>query len=153
MYTYDLLFHLFFTVDPIPHGPQSTRLNKIHIPRNIIFLSEGNFSPIWRNNLGNILLESMVDHPVLFAVITDIITLNIISHMVVPFILSLPYQTAKFQARERKRGQKSSVVSSTRGKQNRILPQIYSDIHFLPSTRVANHGLNTSKRSTIWKQC
>ena len=59
-----LLFHLFPTFYPLPHGPKRTRLNKIHISTGKYSLLEENFSPRRRNNIGHILLYIMDDYPV-----------------------------------------------------------------------------------------
>ena len=42
--TYDLLFHMFPTIAPRLHGPNSTRINKIRILTRKSYLSEGKFS-------------------------------------------------------------------------------------------------------------
>ena len=85
MFTYDVLFHLFCAIDTISHVPKSTRVNKIHILTRKYYIAVVNLSPIWKNTLGHILLESLVESTVLFTVITNIITSNPNPHMVVPF--------------------------------------------------------------------
>ena len=87
IYTDDLLFHSFNTVHHLLHGPKTTRLNKIHTSRIKSPLSEGNLIPIWRNNFGHILLDSMVDSPLCTEVITNLINSNLIYNMLDIFIL------------------------------------------------------------------
>ena len=82
MVPYDRLFH-FFTIYPLPHGPKSTRLNKIHISTNNSYISEVNFGPSWKNTLGNLVPDSIADYSLFFAVITDIIVSNTFPHIVV----------------------------------------------------------------------
>ena len=85
MVTDDLLFRLFPTLSPLPHEPKSTRLNKIYISTWNSSLSEINFSSIWINTLGNILLDTMADYPLCFTIITNNISSNPFHHIVVPF--------------------------------------------------------------------
>ena len=62
-------------------------INKINISTRKSYLSEGNLSPSWGNTAGNILLETMADSRVWFAMLTTNIYSNPIPHMVVPFLL------------------------------------------------------------------
>ena len=84
MVIYDILFHLFPTFSPLPHPPKITRLKNIYISTRNYYLSEKNFSLIWRNTLGHLLLYTMADYTVCFKVITNIIPSNTIPQMVVP---------------------------------------------------------------------
>ena len=86
MVTHDILYH-FHTFAALPHDPKITRLNIINISARKYSLSEVNFSSIWINNLGYILMDSMADSPVLFTVLAIIITSNPSLHILVPFIL------------------------------------------------------------------
>ena len=79
----------------------------------------------------------MIDSPLISAVLANIITYNLISNMVVSFILGTEYYQAQFQVSERKRH--ISEISSTRESKNRMLPQISIDNHCLPSTMVVDH--------------
>ena len=97
----DSLINLFSTFDPLPHGPNITRLNKIYIRRKS-YLSEGNFSPSWINNLGNLLLENMADSKGCYTIITNNISYNTIPNMMVTFLLVPIHQKEKFQEKERK---------------------------------------------------
>ena len=145
---------MFTNVSLIPHGPKITRLNKIYTSRRKSPLSEVNLSPSWRNNLGHILLESMIDSPVCTAGITDLIAFNPITHVVVIFIL-VPklLQKSQFKTRERTREPETIKVFQGKGKaQNWMLPQIFSDIHHLPSTSPENDDFKYSKISTLWNQ-
>ena len=56
---YDLLFHWFPTFPPLTHGPKITRIRKIYTSTCKSSISEGNLSSSWRNNLGNILLDTI----------------------------------------------------------------------------------------------
>ena len=87
MVTVDLLFHLFPTVSPLPHGPKSTRFNKIYIPERKSYLSEGNFIPSWINTIGNLLFDTMDEYTLQFTVITNIISSDPSPRIVVTFIL------------------------------------------------------------------
>ena len=60
----DILFHLFLTFNPIPHGPKIISLNKIHNETRKYSLSEENFNSIWINTLGKILLKNINDSTV-----------------------------------------------------------------------------------------
>ena len=97
-----LLFHFFPDFSPLPHGPKSTRLNKIHISTRESSLSEGDFSPIWRNNLVHILLETMVEYPLWFTIITNNFYSNPSPRMVVPFLLVSLHWKEKCLEREMK---------------------------------------------------
>ena len=109
-----LLFHLFTTFSPFPHGPKSTRLKKIHIStRN---LSEGNLFPRWRNTLVNILLDTMDDSTVCFTIITNNTSSNPSPHMVVTFLLVLLHWQEKYQKREMKRVQTSAKKMQAQNK-------------------------------------
>ena len=99
MVSYDLLLHLFPTFDPITHGPKLTRLNKIHISTNKSSLLEVNFSPMWRNTLGHLLLDTMYYSPVLFTMLANNLSFNPSPNMVVPFLLVPLYLQEKFQER------------------------------------------------------
>ena len=105
MVTNDILFHLFPTFAPPPHGLKITRLRKIYISTCKSSLSEVNFIPIWRNTLGHILLDKMSDSLSWFIILTDIIYSNPSPYMVVPFILFLLHWKSQCQAKESKRGQ------------------------------------------------
>ena len=87
LYKDDLLFRLLYTVSSLLHDPNSTRIDKIHLLISNSPLLEGNIITIWRNNVGHILLESMIDSTVCNEVLTNPINSNTIYHMVVPFIL------------------------------------------------------------------
>ena len=88
MFLDDLLFHLFPTFAPLPCGLKSTRLDKVYILTRKFSVSEVNFSPIWRNNLGYLLLDTMADSPVYFKIITNIISSNPSTLMVFHFFCS-----------------------------------------------------------------
>ena len=81
------IFQLFPIVDPIPCVPKSTGINKIDTPRSNPPLSEVNTSPSCINTLVHLLLDYIFVSPVWNEVITNIITSNPSSHMVVTFIL------------------------------------------------------------------
>ena len=98
-------FHLFPNFSPLLHGPENTRLNKIYISTRKSSLSEGNFIPSWRNNIGNILLYTMYDSWVFFIMITTNISSNSIPHMVLTFLLVPLHLQEKFQERERRNWQ------------------------------------------------
>ena len=68
-----------------------TRINKIHISTRKSSLSQRNFSPRWRNNLGHILLHTMDKCKVCFKMIPNNISSNPIPHMVVPLLLVPPH--------------------------------------------------------------
>ena len=67
---YQMIYH------SLPHGSKSTRPNKIHISTRNDSLTEG-----------NLLLENMSEYPVLFTMLTNNISSDVIPIMVVPFIL------------------------------------------------------------------
>ena len=151
MVTDNLLFYSFPTFDHRPHGPKSTRHKKTYISTWESYLSEGNFSPIWRNNIGHILLKTMDDSPVWFIMIPNIISSNPIPHMVVPFILVPLHWKEQCQEREMKRGQTATKkIQAQRKALNWILPQISSYILWLQSTRVVEHDSKSIKISTTW---
>ena len=151
MVTGDLLFHLFTTIYPIIHDLKSTRLGKIYISTWKYYLSEGNFSPIWRNDLGNNILDSIADPTVSFKIITNIISSNPIYQMVVPFTLVLIHWQTKYQSRERERRQtENKKFQSQRKTYNWTTTQISSNIHWLPSTKVLDHDSKSSKISNRW---
>ena len=85
MVTYDLLFHLFTTFDPLPHGTESTSLNTIYISTWKSSLTEVSFSPRWRNTLGNIQLNTMDESTVCYTILTNNISSNPVPQIVVPF--------------------------------------------------------------------
>ena len=99
---HDLLLHLFTTFAPLLQVPKSTRLRKSYISTWKYSLLELNFSPICRNTLGRILLDTMADSPVCFTIINNFMTYNPSPHMVVPFILVLLHWKSQCQLRERK---------------------------------------------------
>ena len=91
----------------------------------------------------------MAEYPVGSAVLTDILTSNPRYDMVTSFILVTEHLQAKVQARESKEGHSTLQKFQAHGKaQNRRLPQIFPDIHFLPGTRVVEHDPKPSKIST-----
>ena len=106
--TDDILFHLFHTFSPLLHRLKITKLNKTYISICKSSLSEGNFNPIWINTLGHLLLDTIYDYPVWFTLIANIVSSNRIPHMLVPFIVVPVNSQAKFQARESKRGHKTT---------------------------------------------
>ena len=63
-------------------------------------LSEENIIPSWRNTIEHLLLEYMVESPVCTAVLTDIITSNLISHIVVRFILDPKLLKTQYYTKE-----------------------------------------------------
>ena len=146
-----IYYFIFTTFSPFPHGPKSTRLDKINFSTSKSSLSEVNFSPRWRNTIGRLLLDTMADSPVCFTIITNNISSNPIYHMVVSFLLVPIHLQGKYQEKDSKRGQTATKkFQAQRKKWNWMLPQISSDIKFLPSTTVVEHDYNYSKSSTIW---
>ena len=77
----------FPTLAPLPHGQKSTRFNKTHISTRNSNLSEGNFSSIYRNNIGYLLLDTMADSTLWFTMLNNNIFSNPIPHIVLPFLL------------------------------------------------------------------
>ena len=74
--------------------------------------------------------------------------------MAVPFILVRQLQKSQCKPRQMTRGQTKVKKFQAQGKaQNWMPPQIYSDIHCLPSTRVVEHYYKSSKISNILYQC
>ena len=110
-----LLFHLFPTFSPIPHGLKTTRLRKIYILTRNSSLSEENFSPSWRNTLGSLLLDTISGSPVLFTMFPNI-NFNISPQMMVPFILVPLYWLAQCQSRERERVQTRTNIFQAQSK-------------------------------------
>ena len=51
--------------------------------------SEVNFSPIWIDHLGHMIMENMAVYPVLFTMLTNNISSNPIPHRVITFLLVL----------------------------------------------------------------
>ena len=100
----DLLFHFFTPFSPLPHGQNITKLKNIYISTWRYSLSEGNSSPIWRNNIAYVLLDTMVYSQLWFTIITNLIYSGQIPHMVFPFILVPLHWQAQCQTMERIRG-------------------------------------------------
>ena len=83
-----IIYYFFFpTFSPLPHGPKSTRLDKIYISTKKFSLSEAIIIRAWINTFGNLLLETMADSPVWFTILTNDISSNPIPHMLVPFFV------------------------------------------------------------------
>ena len=140
MVTDHLLFYLCPTFVPLPYGLKITRLRKLYMSTWKSYPSEWKFSPIWRNNIGNILLDTVADSLVLFTMITNIISSNPIPHLVVTFNLVPLHWKAQFQEKDRKRVSTTThKVQAQRNSYIWILPQISPYIHNLPSTRVLYH--------------
>ena len=98
-----MIYYFISHFAPLPHVPKITKFKKIIISKRKYSLSEGNFSPIWINTLGHLLLDTMDDSPVWFTMLTDNISSNTTPHMVIPFSLVPIYLQEKIQERERKR--------------------------------------------------
>ena len=74
--------------------------------------------------------------------------------MAVPFILVRQLQKSQCKPRQMTRGQTKVKKFQAQGKaQNWMPPQIYSDIHCLPSTRLVDHDSKSSKISTGLQIC
>ena len=99
MVSYDLLLHLFPTFAPLTHGLKITRLDKMNISTRKYSLSEVNFIPMWRNNLGNILLVTMYGYPVFFIILANNLSSNPSPNMVVTFLLVPPHLQELFHER------------------------------------------------------
>ena len=103
MVTDDILFYLCPTFVPLPYGLKITRLRKLYMSTWKSYPSEGKFSPIWRNNIGNILLDAVADPPVWFAILKKYYLFQSNpSHGGYIFLVSLHWQV-QCQARKRKR--------------------------------------------------
>ena len=105
MVKYDLWFHLFPTLAPLSHRPKSTRIITIYISTWKSSQSEGRFTTIWINNLGNLPLDTMHFCILVCAILTNSIYSNPIPHMMVSFILVPLHWKSQFKFREWKRGQ------------------------------------------------
>ena len=99
-----IYYFIFPTLATFTNGLNNIRLNKIYISTSKYYLSEGYVSPSWRNSIGHLLLDTMADSPVWFKILTNNISSNPRSHMVVPFLLVPLHWQGKCQDRDRKRG-------------------------------------------------
>ena len=82
---HQMIYYFFPTFAPLPHGTKSNRLNKTYISTKRYSISKVNSSPIWRNTLGHILMNTIAYYPVYFRMLTNNISSNPITHMVVTF--------------------------------------------------------------------
>ena len=103
----------------LTHGLKSTRLIKIYISTRKYSLSEGNFSPSWRNTIGHLLLDTMADSLVWLTIITDIISSNPIPHRMVPFFWFL-YINKKNVKRGRGKGDRQQLRNFNHKGKNKI---------------------------------
>ena len=93
----------------------------------------------------------MVDSPVKFTVLNNLITSIPIFFMMVSFILVTHGQKLHFQEREWTRVKTTiqKFLAQSKAK-NWTPPKISSDIYCLTSTRVVYHDSKPNKISTIW---
>ena len=109
-----ILYLIFPTFAPFPHGPKGTRFNKIHISTWTSSLSEVNFSQIWINTIGHILLETMDDSPLWFTMITNNMSSNPGPHMGVTFIKRWRVKVDRHQLRNCKHKGKHKIGCHTK---------------------------------------
>ena len=95
-----MIYHyIYFPFAPLLHWPKITRINIIQISQRKSFLLERNFSPIWINYYGYMLMDTMADSIVCITMLTSNLYSNPIPKMVDPFILVPLHLQSQCQSR------------------------------------------------------